>query len=59
MVVYQFFLELDKQGCPTKSLSKIATWADPLEDGLTRFINEINEDGRYLPIVNDIKFKKL
>ncbi len=59
MVVYQFFLELDKQGCPNKSLSKIVRCADPLEDGLTRFINEINEDGRYLPIVNDIKFKKL
>ena len=59
METYQFFLDLSNQGKPYKFFSRIVTCNDPKEDGLDRFVDDINNDGRYLAIEDDISYQQL
>ena len=59
METYQFYLDLSNQGKPGKAFSRIITCNDPLEDGLDRFIDDVNKDGRYLAIEDDISYREL
>ena len=59
METYQFYLDLTPQSPNQKCFSRIVTCEDPSEDGLDRFTNDIIIDGRFLPIEDDITYKKL
>lgn len=58
METYYFYLSLRRQGL-NKQFVKVINCKDPFEDGLERFVEQINLDGRYLPIEDDIAFRKL
>lgn len=59
MKTYQFYLNLTNQGKPNKAFSRIVTCMDPTNDGLLKFIEEVNRDGRFLPIEDDIHYQLL
>lgn len=61
MNTYYFYLNLGKQrkSLEGKYFVKVITCKDPYEDGLTMFIKEIEKDGRYLAIEDDMFYKKL
>ena len=59
METYYFYLGLNNQGLKGKQFVKTINCKDPREDGLDRFIEQINLDGRFFPIKNDITYRKL
>ena len=59
METYYFYLGLNNQGLKGKQFVQVITCKDPDDDGVERFTERINLDGRYLPIKEDIKYRKL
>ena len=56
---YYFYLGLNDQGLKGKQFVRVITCKDPQVDGTERFIQDINLDGRYLPIKKDIAYRKI
>jgi hypothetical protein len=59
METYYFYLGLNRYNLKGRSFVRVITCKDPNVDGLQTFTQHISLDGRYLPIVEDITFRKL
>lgn len=59
MKTYQFYMNLTNQGKLNRAFTRIINCLDPTKDGIEKFQEEINKDGRYRPIKEDIRHQLL